>query len=182
MAFDKNAKAVEALHKTMVMLREELAKKNQKIKILESRLNHDLEAIEVEKKEEEVKIVVNGNYEYDEKIDDFIDEHIVTEDPVMDFVMSEEEEGNDQNEKNLDSMKISDVKIHTLVVKKDIDVHPIPRFLRNNESHCEGMSFSEIRPILRLPSNSPRSCTGSQTDISALQYQHFYPEKNPGEL
>ena len=113
MAFDKNAKAVEALHKTMVMLREELAKKNQKIKILESRLNRDLEAIEVEKKEEEVKIVVSGNnnYEYDDKIDDFIDESIVTEDPVMDFVMSEEEEGNDQNEKNLDSMKISDVKI-----------------------------------------------------------------------
>ena len=46
MAVDKTADAVDALHKTMVMLRQELAKKNQKIKYLEARLNNDLEVIQ----------------------------------------------------------------------------------------------------------------------------------------
>ena len=45
MAFDKTTEAVEALHKTMVMLREELAKKNAKIKVLEVQLNSNLESI-----------------------------------------------------------------------------------------------------------------------------------------
>ena len=43
MAVDKTADAVNALHKTMVMLRQELAKKNHKINYLEARLNNDLE-------------------------------------------------------------------------------------------------------------------------------------------
>ena len=46
MAVDKTADAVDALHKTMVMLRQELAKKNQKIKYLEARINNDLEIIQ----------------------------------------------------------------------------------------------------------------------------------------
>ena len=48
MAVDKTADAVDALHKTMVMLRQELAKKNHKIKYLEARLNNDLEVIQTE--------------------------------------------------------------------------------------------------------------------------------------
>ena len=46
MALDKTADAVNALHKTMVMLRQELAKKNHKINYLEARLNNDLEIIQ----------------------------------------------------------------------------------------------------------------------------------------
>lgn len=46
MAVDKTAEAVNALHKTMVMLRQELAKKNHKINYLEARLNNDLEIIQ----------------------------------------------------------------------------------------------------------------------------------------
>ena len=46
MAVDKTADAVNALHKTMVMLRQELAKKNHKINYLEARLNNDLEIIQ----------------------------------------------------------------------------------------------------------------------------------------
>ena len=52
MAFDKNAEAVEALHRTMVKLREELAKKNQKIAYLENRINSDLETIQSENDQE----------------------------------------------------------------------------------------------------------------------------------
>ena len=48
MALDKTSEAVEALHQTMVMLREELAKKNAKIKVLEKQLNKSLETITVE--------------------------------------------------------------------------------------------------------------------------------------
>ena len=76
----------------------------------------------------------------------------------MEFVASEDEV-------ELDSINVSDVKVHTFFVKEHIDVHMPPKNLRTK---TEGMNFSEIRPILRFPSNSPRSCTGSQTDISAL--------------
>ena len=48
MAGDKTAEAVHALHKTMVLLREELAKKTQTIVKLERRLNLDLEEIKLE--------------------------------------------------------------------------------------------------------------------------------------
>ena len=83
----------------------------------------------------------------------------------MEFVVSEDE--NDNEVDQLDSINVSDVKIHTFFVKEHIDVHlPPPSHILRNKT--DGMSFSEIRPILRFPSNSPRSCTGSQTDISAL--------------
>ena len=82
----------------------------------------------------------------------------ITEDPVMEFVASEDEV-------ELDSINVSDVKVHTFFVKEHIDVHMPPKCLRTK---TKGMVFSEIRPILRFPNNSPRSCTGSQTDISAL--------------
>ena len=48
MAGDKTAEAVHALHKTMVLLREELNKKTQTIRKLERRLNLDLEEIKLE--------------------------------------------------------------------------------------------------------------------------------------
>ena len=83
----------------------------------------------------------------------------------MEFVVSEDE--NDNEVDQLDSINVSDVKTHTFFVKEHIDVHlPPPSHIFRNKT--DGMSFSEIRPILRFPSNSPRSCTGSQTDISAL--------------
>ena len=49
MALEKTAEAVETLHQTMVMLREELVKKNAKIKVLETQLNSNLEAITIGK-------------------------------------------------------------------------------------------------------------------------------------
>ena len=167
MALDKNTEAVEALHKTMVMLREELSKKNQKIRYLESRLNHDLEAIHIDGEEPKEEFRTEKN-----SVKEIIDEsNGVSEDPVLEFVLSDEED-EDQNEDQNNSMNVSDVKIHTLVVQQDIDVHPPPRHL-TIEPNCGGlMTFSDVRPILRLPSHSPRSSTGSQTDITALNYQN----------
>ena len=48
MAGDKTAEAVHALHKTMVLLRQELTRKTQTIQKLERRLNYDLDEIKLE--------------------------------------------------------------------------------------------------------------------------------------
>lgn len=125
------AEAVSALHKTMVILREELARKNEKIEQLQS------------------KLVFNESSE-------------TTEDPVLEFNLSDEDEDQENPEGKLDSLEISDVKEHVLFIKKDIDLHWPPLYLK---STC---SVSPIRPILKPPSNTSRYCTGSQTDISAL--------------
>lgn len=153
MAVDKTAQAVEALHSTMVMLRQELAKKDHKIKVLESRLNHDLEKIHVEQEE-------GSEGEPDQ-------EPIETSDLVMEFTVSDDEQFDDEN---------SEYKVHKLKVKEHIDVHWSARsesenqgcYFRNEET--AGMTFSPLRPILKLPTRSqlPKSCTGSQTDISAI--------------
>ena len=142
--------AVSALHKTMVLLREELVRKDLKIKQLEARFNRDLEVIQVEG-EESIK-EENDDEEVHEAFNNGDD--MVTEDPIMAFIA----EGDDEEEEENNSMLLSDVKVHTLMVHQDIDLHQF----------SPQATFSQIRPILRLPSNSPRSCTGSQTDISAL--------------
>ena len=136
MAGDKSAKAVQALHKTMVLLRDELAKKNQTIHKLERRLYLNQNKISIEN-----EVDNDPEEEVIEEIDD-----LIREDPVMEFHLSEEE-----NEEN------PEVKIHTLIVHKDIELHQPPM-----------LDCSSTRPILRSLSKSPRSCTGSQTDISAL--------------
>ena len=136
MAGDKSAKAVQALHKTMVLLRDELAKKNQTIHKLERRLYLNQNKISIEN-----EVDNDPEEEIIEEIDD-----LIREDPVMEFHLSEEE-----NEEN------PEVKIHTLIVHKDIELHQPPT-----------IDCSSTRPILRSLSKSPRSCTGSQTDISAL--------------
>lgn len=136
MAGDKSAKAVQALHKTMVLLRDELAKKNQTIHKLERRLYLNQNKISIEN-----EVDNDPEEEVIEEIDD-----LIREDPVMEFHLSEEE-----NEEN------PEVKIHTLIVHKDIELHQPPT-----------IDCSSTRPILRSLSKSPRSCTGSQTDISAL--------------
>ena len=136
MAGDKSAKAVQALHKTMVLLRDELAKKNQTIHKLERRLYLNQNKISIEN-----EVDNDPEEEVIEEIDD-----LIKEDPVMEFHLSEEE-----NEEN------PEVKIHTLIVHKDIELHQPPT-----------IDCSSTRPILRSLSKSPRSCTGSQTDISAL--------------
>ena len=138
MAGDKSAKAVQALHNTMVLLRDELAKKNQTIHKLERRLYLNQNKISIEK---EVEKEEDDQEDAIEEIDD-----LIREDPVMEFHLSEEE-----NEEN------PEVKIHTLIVHKDIELHQPPT-----------INCSSTRPILRSLSRSPRSCTGSQTDISAL--------------
>ena len=136
MAGDKSAKAVQALHKTMVLLRDELAKKNQTIHKLERRLYLNQNKISIEN-----EVDNDPEEEVIEEIDD-----LIREDPVMEFHLSEEE-----NEDN------PEVKIHTLIVHRDIELHQPPT-----------IDCSSTRPILRSLSKSPRSCTGSQTDISAL--------------
>ena len=137
MAGDKSAKAVQALHKTMVLLRDELAKKNQTIHKLERRLYLNQNKISIENE-------VDNDPEEEEVIEEIDD--LIREDPVMEFHLSEEE-----NEDN------PEVKIHTLIVHRDIELHQPPT-----------IDCSSTRPILRSLSKSPRSCTGSQTDISAL--------------
>ena len=138
MAGDKSAEAVQALHKTMVLLRDELAKKNQTIQTLERRLHLNQNKITIETEEGDV---IEEQEEVIEEIDD-----LIREDPVMEFHLSE-----DENEEN------PEVKIHTLIVHKDIDLHQEPM-----------IECSTTRPILRSISKSPRSCAGSQTDITAL--------------
>ena len=63
-----------------------------------------------------------------------------------------------------------EVKIHTLKINRDIDVHnpPASNNLCNINFKKSEVTFCNMRPILKLPSTSPRSCRGSQTDISAL--------------
>ena len=138
MAGDKSAEAVQALHKTMVLLRDELAKKNQTIQTLERRLHLNQNKITIETEEGDV---IEEQEEVIEEIDD-----LIREDPVMEFHLSE-----DENEEN------PEVKIHTLIVHKDIELHQEPM-----------IECSTTRPILRSISKSPRSCAGSQTDITAL--------------
>ena len=50
----------------------------------------------------------------------------VSEDPVMEFVASEDE----KEEVELDSINVSDVKVHTFFVKEHIDVHLPPQHSR----------------------------------------------------
>ena len=138
MAGDKSAEAVQALHKTMVLLRDELAKKNQTIQTLERRLHLNQNKITIETEEGDV---IEEQEEVIEEIDD-----LIREDPVMEFHLSE-----DENEEN------PEVKIHTLIVHKDIELH------QERMIEC-----STTRPILWSISKSPRSCAGSQTDITAL--------------
>ena len=69
MAGDKSAKAVQALHKTMVLLRDELAKKNQTIHKLERRLYLNQNKISIEK---EVEKEEDDQEDAIEEIDDLI--------------------------------------------------------------------------------------------------------------
>ena len=85
MAGDKSAKAVQALHKTMVLLRDELAKKNQTIHKLERRLYLNQNKISIEN-----EVDNDPEEEVIEEIDD-----LIREDPVMEFHLSEEE--NEEN-------------------------------------------------------------------------------------
>ena len=70
MAVDKTADAVNALHKTMVMLRQELAKKNHKINYLEARLNNDLEIIQTTTATNNENIEANEESEEEQSIND----------------------------------------------------------------------------------------------------------------
>ena len=89
MALDKTSEAVEALHQTMVMLREELAKKNAKIKLLETQLNSNLETISIQP--EETKNEVNIQNKTIAKL-----EEVISDDLVHDFKISDDEEENEQ--------------------------------------------------------------------------------------
>ena len=75
---------------------------------------------------------------------------LIREDPVMEFHLSDEED-DEENEKNKDSLLVPDVKVHTLIVNQDIDLHLPP------ESSAK-VTFSAVRPILKPPPKSPRSC------------------------
>ena len=72
-------------------------------------------------------------------------------------------------------INIPELKVHQFKVKEHIDLHwP----LQYNRQPSPGMTFSEIRPILRKYSNLSKSCAGSQTDISALGNEIISSEEN----
>ena len=89
----------------------------------------------------------------------------ISDDIVHEFHLSDEEDDNEIIEKN-------DVKIHTLIINRDIDVHCPPNIIRNDNQKKSEVEFCNMRPILKPPSMSPRSCRGSQTDISAIGQCH----------
>ena len=99
MALDKTSEAVEALHQTMVMLREELAKKNAKIKVLEKQLNKSLETITVELYPEKEISTRNSDFKINEEVFEetrnYVEKNIVVEncdDLVHEFHISDDEE------------------------------------------------------------------------------------------
>ena len=113
MALDKTSEAVEALHQTMVMLREELAKKNAKIKVLEKQLNKSLETITVELyPEKEINAISTRNSDFKnneevfEETRNHVENNIVVEncdDLVHEFHISDDEE--EQEKKSPSELK-----------------------------------------------------------------------------
>ena len=113
MALDKTSEAVEALHQTMVMLREELAKKNAKIKVLEKQLNKSLETITVELyPEKEINTISTRNNDFKinkevfEETGNYVEKNIVVEncdDLVHEFHISDDDE--EQEKKSPSELK-----------------------------------------------------------------------------
>ena len=113
MALDKTSEAVEALHQTMVMLREELAKKNAKIKVLEKQLNKSLETITVELyPEKEINTIGTRNSDFKineevfEETTNYVGKNIVVEncdDLVHEFHISDDDE--EQEKKSPSELK-----------------------------------------------------------------------------
>ena len=110
MALDKTSEAVEALHQTMVMLREELAKKNAKIKVLEKQLNKSLETITVELYPEKEISTRNSDFKINEEVFEetrnYVEKNIVVEncdDLVHEFHISDDEE--EQEKKSPSELK-----------------------------------------------------------------------------
>ena len=110
MALDKTSEAVEALHQTMVMLREELAKKNAKIKVLEKQLNKSLETITVELYPEKEINTRNSDFKINEEVFEetrnYVEKNIVVEncdDLVHEFHISDDEE--EQEKKSPSELK-----------------------------------------------------------------------------
>ena len=113
MALDKTSEAVEALHQTMVMLREELAKKNAKIKVLEKQLNKSLETITVELyPEKEINTISTRNSDFKineevfEETTNHVEKNIVVEncdDLVHEFHISDDDE--EQEKKSPSELK-----------------------------------------------------------------------------
>ena len=95
MALYKTADAVEALHQTMVMLREELVKKNAKIKLLEKQLNKSFETITVEQEDPEEITTINNDFKMKKDFDNSVEKNIVEnncDDLVHEFHISDDEE------------------------------------------------------------------------------------------
>ena len=110
MALDKTSEAVEALHQTMVMLREELAKKNAKNKVLEKQLNKSLETITVELYPEKEISTRNSDFKINEEVfeetTNHVEKNIVVEncdDLVHEFHISDDEE--EQEKKSPSELK-----------------------------------------------------------------------------
>ena len=110
MALDKTSEAVEALHQTMVMLREELAKKNAKIKVLEKQLNKSLETITVELYQEKEINTRNSDFKINEEVfeetTNYVGKNIVVEncdDLVHEFHISDDDE--EQEKKSPSELK-----------------------------------------------------------------------------
>ena len=135
MALDKTSEAVEALHQTMVMLREELAKKNAKIKVLEKQLNKSLETITVELyPEKEINPISTRNSDFkinEEETRNHVEKNIVVEncdDLVHEFHISDDEE--EQEKKSPSELKSEKNMQFSRVVCLHLKTFPQERLLR----------------------------------------------------
>ena len=129
MALDKTSEAVEALHQTMVMLREELAKKNAKIKVLEKQLNKSLETITVELYPEKEISTRNSDFKINEEVFEetrnYVEKNIVVEncdDLVHEFHISDDDE--EQEKKSPSELKSENNMQYSRVIMSSFEDFP----------------------------------------------------------
>ena len=129
MALDKTSEAVEALHQTMVMLREELAKKNAKIKVLEKQLNKSLETITVELYPEKEINTRNSDFKINEEVFEetrnYVEKNIVVEncdDLVHEFHISDDDE--EQEKKSPSELKSENNMLYSRVLMSSFEDFP----------------------------------------------------------
>ncbi len=192
----QSVQAVAALHKSMVTLRTELVKKNQRIRELEEKETKGGNEKQAEQRPFEDMFVLQVLKEDVDQILKYEDslarakqqeqeqqerdalkkrrqyeavKDKVEEDPVEAFVaLSDDDDDEDKSSDAVDGEKKGSCNSFRLVPNKDILIHPRPTSLLSNNT-AKRLSLSEPtmeRPILRSP-KWPRAAAASQTEISA---------------
>ncbi len=176
----ESSTAVGAIHKAMVSLRVELAKKNELITELREKIEsksssatphfEDVFVLQVGEDQDGGRGQVHKD-QYDEillyeeslaeKEASTADEARPRHDPVIAFVASDDDD--DQLEKK-HGLNIP------LRLKKDFLLHPPPTSSSLRSAHSNSLSALSVssRPILRPPSIEAKRSVASQTDVSAL--------------